>query len=77
MTNFNELTTKDALNYAVGANVFPAEFTNRFEIKSKSISNEVKAAEFIAELKSNGFSVKKKTFSEFISITAIKEKQTS
>lgn len=70
----SSMTEKDVLKKYFGANVYPQEITDNFQIESKSISDEHKARMYIQELQSKGFTVQRKSYSEFVSITGVKRK---
>jgi hypothetical protein len=70
----SSMTEKDVLKKYFGANVYPQEIVDNFLIVSKSISNDDMAEEYIQDLKSKGYAVKKKSYSEFTAITGVKRK---
>lgn len=70
----SEMTAKEFLDRYFGANVYPEEVIANFEVISKSISDESKAKAFIEQLKKDGFTVKKKTYSDFTAIKGAKKK---
>jgi len=70
----SSMTEKDVLKKYFGANVYPQEIVDNFLIESKSISDDDRAEKYIQDLKSKGFAVKKKSYSEFTAITGVKRK---
>lgn len=70
----SSMTEKDVLKKYFGANIYPQEITDNFLIESKSISDDDRAEKYIQDLKSKGFTVKSKSYSEFTSITGVKRK---
>ena len=70
-------TPKDIIREYWGVNTFTPndiEILKGFEIKKKSTSDEAKGEAFIEELKKDGFTVKKKEYSDFTSIMGVKAK---
>jgi hypothetical protein len=68
------MTTKEVIKKYFGSNVFSKELIDEFEIKQKSISDYDKAKNFINELKTNGFEVRKKSYSDFTAIMGVKKR---
>jgi len=69
-----DMTEREFLDKYFGVNVFPKEITDMFEIENKSSSNKDKVAAYIDDLKQRGFTVKKKSYSDFVSIMGAKKK---
>src|ERR1035437_380317 len=70
----SDMTEKDFLDRYFGANVYSKEIVDRFEIKSKSIGDDDKAKAYVEELQKEGFTVKKKSYSDFTAIKGVKVK---
>jgi hypothetical protein len=68
------MTAKDVIEKFFGSNVFPADVVTKFDIKHTSISDEIKAKEYIKQLKQDGYAVKSKQYSDFKAIFAAKAK---
>lgn len=67
------MTAKEVANKYFGANVFPAEVTEKFLIHKKS-TNPTQAKIDIAAYRGFGYTVKSKTYSSFVSYIAVKSK---
>ena len=74
MKDINTITEREVLESFFGSSAYPKEITDAFEIKKRSIGDESKAKEFLSELKTGGFTVKKKSYSDFVSIMGVKRK---
>ncbi len=68
----SNMTEEEFLKKYMGGNVYPKEITDRFEIESKSISNESRLRQYIADLQSRGFKVNRKSHSDFTSVKGVK-----
>ena len=73
--DYSKLKPIEAAKYAQGVNAFPKEFIDNWEVKSMSSGNDDKIANAIQEWRSQGFTVKVKSYSEFTSITGVKKKE--
>jgi hypothetical protein len=73
-SEYSKMTEKEFLAKYFGANTFignPSEF---FEIRKLSSSNDSKVEGFMEELKKEGFSIKKKSYSSFTSVMGVRKK---
>ena len=71
---YADLTEKEFLAKYWGANTFVGNPSEYFDIKNLSSSNDSKVENFIAELKKDGYTVKKKSYSDFTSVMGVKKK---
>ena len=71
---YSEMTEKEFLAKYFGANVYAGNPSEYFDIKKLSSSNDSKVENFISELKRDGYSVKKKSYSDFTSVMGVKKK---
>lgn len=69
-----DLTEQEFLKKYFGANVFTENPSQYFEIKKLSSSDDAKVNAFVKELKADGFTVKKRAFSDFTSVMGVKKK---
>lgn len=85
MTTAN-MTPREAVNYADGANAFPNDFPKCWKIETtvfsyrkydSSEAAQQAAREWIRQMKADGWTTKKKSYSEFIHITAVKKRETN
>lgn len=72
------MTPRKAVEYAYGANVFPAAFVAVWDVESRSIPME---REYLVqnqkeEWRQKGYTVKTKTYSDFVGMCAVKRKST-
>ena len=72
--SMSDLTEQEFLKKYFGANVFTENPSQYFEIKKMSSSDDNKVDAFVKELKSDGFTVKKRAFSDFTSVMGVKKK---
>ncbi len=71
----DKMTPREVLEkFVFGANVFRKEVTDRYEIEGKSIRNDAEAKAYYEDLKKRGFTVKKKSYSDFTAIKGVKRK---
>jgi hypothetical protein len=70
----SNMSEKEFLNKYYGANVFTEDVSKYFDIKKLSSSNDEKVAKFIEELKKDGYTIKKKSYSDFTSVMGVKKK---
>ena len=68
------LTEQEFLKKYFGANVFAENPSQYFEIKKMSSDNDAKVNAFVKELKADGFTVKKRAYSDFTSVMGVKKK---
>lgn len=68
------LSEKDFANKIFGANVFSEDISQYFDVKQLSSSKDDKIDKFISDLKSDGYYVKKKAYSDFTSVLGVKKK---
>ena len=71
---YSDMTEKEFLAKYFGANVYAGNPSEYFDIKKISSSNDSKVENFISELKRDGYSVKKKSYSDFTSVMGVKKK---
>jgi len=71
---YSDMTEKEFLAKYFGANVYTENPSEYFDIKKLSSSNDSKVETFISELKRDGYSIKKKSFSDFTSVMGVKKK---
>lgn len=69
-----DLTEQEFLKKYFGANVFTENPSQYFEIKKLSSSDDAKVSAFVKELKADGFTIKKRAYSDFTSIMGVKKK---
>jgi hypothetical protein len=72
--SMSDLTEQEFLKKYFGANVFTENPSQYFEIKKMSSSDDNKVDAFVKELKADGFTVKKRAFSDFTSVMGVKKK---
>jgi hypothetical protein len=72
--SIGDLTEQEFLKKYFGANVFTENPSQFFEIKKLSSSDDNKVDTFVKELKADGFTVKKRAFSDFTSVMGVKKK---
>lgn len=68
------MSEKDFINKYFGANVFTEDVSKYFDIKTISSSNDAKIEKFIEDYKRDGYTIKKKSYSDFKSVMAVKKK---
>ena len=73
--SIGDLTEQEFLKKYFGVNVFTENPSQFFEIKKMSSSNDNKVDAFVKELKADGFTVKKRAFSDFTSVMGVKKKR--
>jgi len=71
---YDGMSEKEFLTKYWGANVFIENPSEHFDIKKMSSSNDDKIDKFIEELKREGYSIKKKSYSDFTSVMGVKNK---
>jgi len=71
---FANMSEKEFLKEYFGVNTFTSNPSEFFDIKSMSSSNDSKIDAFIDDLKKNGYSIKKKSYSDFTSVMGVKKK---
>jgi len=67
------MSEKEFLQKYWGANVFTEDVSKHFDIKKMSSSNDAKIEKFLEELKKDGYSIKKKSYSDFTSVMGVKK----
>ncbi len=72
--SIGDLTEQEFLKKYFGVNVFTENPSQYFEIKKMSSSNDDKVDAFVKELKADGFTVKKRAYSDFTSVMGVKKK---
>ena len=72
--SIGDLTEQEFLKKYFGASVFTENPSQFFEIKKLSSSDDAKVSAFVKELKADGFTVKKRAFSDFTSVMGVKKK---
>lgn len=72
---YSDMNEKEFLAKYFGSNVYAGNASEYFDIKKLSSSNDSKVEAFISELKRDGYSVKKKSFSDFTSVMGVKKKR--
>jgi len=72
--SMSKLTEEDFLKKYFGASVYTENPSQYFEIKKLSSNNDDKISAFVKELKADGFSVKKRAYSDFTSVMGVKKK---
>jgi hypothetical protein len=70
----SDMTEKEFLAKYFGSNVYAGNPSEYFDIKKLSSSNDSKVEAFISELKRDGYSIKKKSYSDFTSVMGVKKK---
>ncbi len=73
--SMSDLTEKEFLKKYFGANVFTENPSQYFEIKKISSSDDNKVNAFVKELKAEGFTVKKRAYSDFTYVMGVKKKE--
>ena len=68
------LTEQEFLKKYFGTNVFTENPSQYFEIKKMSSDDDAKVNAFVKELKADGFTVKKRAYSDFTSVMGVKKK---
>jgi hypothetical protein len=68
------MSEKEFINKYFGANVFTEDVSKYFDIKNISSSNDAKIDKFIEDHKRDGYTIKKKSYSDFKSVMAVKRK---
>ena len=71
---FADMSEKEFLKEYFGVNTFTSNPSEYFDIKNMSSSIDSKIDAFIDDLKSNGYSIKKKSYSDFTSVMGVKKK---
>jgi len=71
---YSDMTEKEFLTKYFGANTFVGNPSEYFDIKNLSSGNDSKVEAFIADLKKEGYSIKKKSYSSFTSVMGVKKK---
>jgi hypothetical protein len=71
---YSDMTEKEFLTKYFGANTFVGNPSEYFDIKNLSSGNDSKVEAFIADLKKEGYSIKKKSYSDFTSVMGVKKK---
>lgn len=71
---YADLSEKEFLTKYWGANTFVGNPSEYFDIKNLSSSNDAKIEAFISQLKKDGYSIKKKSYSDFTSVMGVKKK---
>ena len=72
--SIGDLTEQEFLKKYFGASVFTENPSQYFEIKKLSSSDDAKVSAFVKELKADGFTVKKRAYSDFTSVMGVKKK---
>ena len=73
-TSQDRLIEKEFLTKYFGANTFVGNPSEYFDIKNLSSGNDSKVEAFIADLKKEGYSINKKSYSDFTSLIGVKKK---
>jgi hypothetical protein len=68
------MNAKDFVNRFFGANVFPKDIVQNFDISHASLSHD-QAKDEIKNFRAKGYAVKSKKYSDFTAYMAAKEKQ--
>ena len=71
---YSDMTEKEFLTKYFGANTFVGNPSEYFDIKNLSSGNDLKVEAFITDLKKEGYSIKKKSYSDFTSVMGVKKK---
>jgi len=71
---YDNMSEKDFLKKYWGANVFIGNPDKFFDIKKMSSSSDSKIEKFIEDLKRDGYTIKKKSYSDFTSVMGVKKK---
>lgn len=71
---FADMSEKEFLKEYFGVNTFTSNPSEYFDIKKMSSSSDSKIDAFIDDLKRNGYSIKKKSYSDFTSVMGVKKK---
>jgi ribosomal protein L20/predicted transcriptional regulator len=72
--SIGDLTEQEFLKKYFGVNVFAENPSQYFEIKKMSSDDDAKVSAFVKELKADGFTVKKRAYSDFTSVMGVKKK---
>lgn len=72
--SIGDLTEQEYLKKHFSTSVFMENPSRYFEIKKLSSSDDDKVSAFVKELKADGFTVKKRAFSDFTSVMGVKKK---
>lgn len=79
--SYAEMTPREAVCMAEGGNVFPKDFIENWEVKSEFFSKSredalADAKQYAKQMRSEGYTVKRKSFYIGVSVTAVKKKET-
>lgn len=73
-SEFKNMSAKDFVKEYYGINVFKSNPSEYFDIQKLSSSNDDKVEQFINKYKNEGYSIKKKSYSDFTGLLAAKRK---
>ena len=73
-SQFKNMSAKDFVKEYYGINVFKSNPSEYFDIQKLSSSNDDKVEQFINKYKNEGYSIKKKSYSDFTGLLAAKRK---
>lgn len=80
MESYTDMTPREAVEYAHGANAFPAGFPEAWEIESKHFSNNKRddalgdAKAYARDMRKDGWTVKRKSYSIGVAVTCVRKR---